>query len=407
LASLSPHCMAAALRLARWRTRAFGPVASILAAFAWAGCGGGGSGGSGPTAAGSPSPSASGTPTTVASCPSQNPAIALYSDVRRSGFAQNPDPSTLGILGECVIRTLWFNTATRWTPEDRPIAEQVLEAGRNPGLGVRSLHAQGITGRGVNVAIIDQNMQLDHPELAGKVVLYYDTGCGTPLDSGSMHGPAVTSLLVGETVGTAPGARVYYAAAPSWKQDAQYYANGLDWIVDENARMPAAARIRAVSVSAAPSGAGSPFLTNNAAWDQAVARAEAAGMLVLDCTSHHGFIAPGYYDPARREDVLYFRPGFPRDPGSSCGSGLYAPTSFRTQAEEYQRGEHGYQHTGQGGLSWAIPYVTGVLAMGWQLRPELSAATMRSILLATAHQDRNGCRVIDPPAFINGVRGAS
>jgi hypothetical protein len=165
--------------------------------------------------------------------------------------------------------------------------------------------------------------------------------------------------------------------------------------------------IRAVSVSAAPSGAGSPFVVNNAAWDLAVARAEAAGMLVLDCTAHRGFVAAGYYDPSRREDVLFFRPGFPKDPSGSCGSGLYAPTSFRTQAEEYQWGEHGYQHTGQGGLSWAIPYVTGVLAMGWQLRPELSAATMKSILLATAHRDRSGCRVIDPPAFIAGVRASA
>jgi hypothetical protein len=343
----------------------------------------------------------------VVSCPNQNPAIALYSDVRRTSFAQNPDPSTLGILGECVIRTLWFNTATRWTPEDQPIAAQILEAGRNPGLNVRALHAQGMTGSGVNVAIIDQNVQLDHPELAGKIVEYHDTGCQMPRDSGSMHGPAVASLLVGETVGTAPGARVYYAAAPSWKQDAQYYASALDWIVDESALLPLAAKIRAVSVSAAPSGAGSPFVVNNAAWDLAVARAEAAGMLVLDCTAHRGFVAAGYYDPSRREDVLFFRPGFPKDPSGSCGSGLYAPTSFRTQAEEYQWGEHGYQHTGQGGLSWAIPYVTGVLAMGWQLRPELSAATMKSILLATAHRDRSGCRVIDPPAFIAGVRASA
>jgi serine protease AprX len=399
--------MPASFTLTSGHVRGLGPVAAILAALVSASCGGGGSGGIGPVAAGSPSPSASAAPTTVASCPNQNPAIALFSDVRRFAFAQNPDPSMLGTLGECVIRTLWFNTATRWTPEDQPIAQQILEAGRNPGLNVRSLHAQGITGRGVNVAIIDQNLQLDHPELATKIVEYYDTGCQTPPDSGSMHGPAVASLLVGETVGTAPGARVYYAAAPSWKQDAQYYANALDWIVSESALLQAGAKIRAVSISAAPSGPGSPFLTNNAAWDAAVARAEAAGMLVLDCTSHHSFVSPGYYDPARRDDVLFFRPGFPREPSNSCGSGLHAPTSFRTQAEEYQRGEHGYQHTGQGGLSWAIPYVTGVLAMGWQLRPELSAATMRSILLATAYKDGNGCRVIDPPAFINGVRSAT
>jgi hypothetical protein len=40
----------------------------------------------------------------------------------------------------------------------------------NPGLGVRELHEEGITGKGVTVAIIDQNMILDHPEFQGNQI---------------------------------------------------------------------------------------------------------------------------------------------------------------------------------------------------------------------------------------------
>src|SRR5262249_33985137 len=148
---------------------------------------------------------------------------------------------------------------------------------KNPGLGVHKLHAQGITGKGVKVAIIDQPLFQDHPEFAKKIVAYHDVGCESET---SMHGPAVASLLVGSQCGTAPGARLYYVAAPSWTGDSAFQAKALDWIVGENAKLSAGDKIRVVSVSAAPSGKGSPFKKNQEMWDTAVVRAEQAGLLV-------------------------------------------------------------------------------------------------------------------------------
>lgn len=57
--------------------------------------------------------------------------------------------------------------------------------------------------KGVNVAIIDQNLLLNHPEFAGKIAAYYDTGCQTSEDEGSMHASAMISLLVANAIGTA------------------------------------------------------------------------------------------------------------------------------------------------------------------------------------------------------------
>ena len=65
----------------------------------------------------------------------------------------------------------------------------LLEAGRDPGLGVHSLQARGITGQGVKIAIIDQPLLTDHPEISDAIVDYYDAGGYT--DEGTMHGPAV------------------------------------------------------------------------------------------------------------------------------------------------------------------------------------------------------------------------
>ena len=200
------------------------------------------------------------------------PVITPFQDVRDEDLLRTEVTSGQPLeLDEALIATLWFNQATAWPEAARPIAQAVLERGKNPGLGVRGLHAQGLTGAGVNVAIIDQNMLTDHPEFTGKIAAYHDVGTAQPADQGSMHGPAVTSLLVGNAIGTAPGAQVYFAAAPSWKLDAQDYADALDWIIAENAKLEPGQKIRVVSVSAAPSGPGTNFTQNSAAWDAAVA----------------------------------------------------------------------------------------------------------------------------------------
>ena len=50
----------------------------------------------------------------------------------------------------------------------------------------------------VNVAIIDQPLALDHPEYKGKIASYkIFTPENYEMNVSSMHGPAVTSFLVG------------------------------------------------------------------------------------------------------------------------------------------------------------------------------------------------------------------
>jgi len=131
-------------------------------------------------------------------------AIHPYDDVRGA------DLRNLNLSADPTLPpTLTYNPLTQWpTPDKLPAGfdpAQVLEAGKNPGLGVRAVHARGITGAGINVAIVDQPMFTDHPEYDGKVVAYHDVGRG---NQASMHGPAVASLLVGTSCGTAPRARL-------------------------------------------------------------------------------------------------------------------------------------------------------------------------------------------------------
>jgi subtilisin family serine protease len=340
------------------------------------------------------------------------PKVATLGSVNEFDDVRSKDLSGLDLSQRAgLISRLTFNRETVWPERGKmppgPSPAEILDAARNPGLGVRDLHRQGITGKGVNVAIVDQPLLGDHPEYHGKIAAYHDVGCDGP--PSSMHGPAVASLLVGENCGTAPGARVYYVAAPSWTKDASYQAKALDWIVETNAALPDGQQIRVVSVSAAPSGPSSPFNKNNAMWDGARQRAEAAGIMVLDCTGDRGIIGACWLDAEHPDDVARCAPGYPShaQPRGDSPGRILAPASPRTVAQHYDyQGRSSYIYWGEGGLSWAIPYCAGVLAMGWQLRPDLSAEQMRDLLFGSAFAKDNGARIINPAEFIRLVGAA-
>jgi len=212
---------------------------------------------------------------------------------------------------------------------------------------------------------------------------------------------------VGTNCGTAPDARLYYAAAPSWKRDTAYEAKALDWIIEQNRNLPASKKIRVVSVSAAPSGAGAPRDRNQHMWDRACARAEAAGILVLDCTRHHGFIGPCWYALRVPESLARCTPGFPGRPAFQARRGtILVPSSPRTTAEQRDKDDFSYQYYGRGGLSWAIPYCAGVLALGWQVNPDLGPGQMRDLLFKSAYMKKSGARIIYPRKFIQLVKTA-
>ncbi len=317
-----------------------------------------------------------------------------------------------------ILDTLGFNQQTQWpTPELLPYGfdpRVLLQEGMNPGLGVRDLHAQGITGAGVHVGLIDQPLLLDHPEYAGKIVSYHALDCDS--HKSSMHGPAMTSLLVGERCGTAPGASLHVVAVPSWKADAGHYAQALDRFVAYNESAPKDEKIRLVSVSAQPSGEGSVY-ENQSLWDEAVQRAQAQGILVLDCTWHHGFVSPCWLDPHDRERVQACTPGFRNGTPEVDQGHIHVPSAPRTAAEAHEDGRFGYAYDGggrrspnamsKGGYSNTIPYAAGILALGWQIRPDLSPEQMKELLSASAYVHPSGAKIIHPQAFIDLVRNQS
>lgn len=300
------------------------------------------------------------TATPEESTPAVAPA-APYSDLRYLPWLDSCAKQTYqpGEYSLADLYTYTYNTGTVFAgAEDEAAA--LLEACKDPGLGVRGLQARGITGKGVNVAIIDQPLLTDHPELAGRIAAYCDTGCEG--QTTSMHGPAVASLLAGKTIGVAPDVSIYYAAWPSWLEDSRYAADALDWVLEQNDTLPEGEKIRVVSVSASPSF--SDTFQNVDLWNAAVARAEEAGVLVLTAEGagaarYRLMPYPAILDPADRDTPAACRTGFPTGDEfpELAKNALALPCTYRTVAEEYTAGQYSYTHCGQGGISWGIPTV--------------------------------------------------
>lgn len=178
-------------------------------------------------------------------------------------------------------------------------------------------------------------------------------------------------------------------------------------ILEINETLPEGEKIRAVSVSAAP---GDRDLFENAdLWRDALAEAEAAGLLVLTAQgaaagSARLTLSTSTFDLTRRDSPAACKTGLPNDSGMLASRKspfcLGLPCAYRTVAEEYVPGQCGYRYDAVGGLSWGIPYCVGVMALGWQVAPALTNEEMLQTLLDTAAPNADGLRIIDPVHFI-------
>ena len=296
-----------------------------------------------------------------------------------------------------------FDSHTQW-PDELPAAfgpARFLELGKNPGLGLRALHAKGITGRGVSIAIIDHRLLVDHAEYGDRLRLYEELHSLDP--RASMHGTAVASIAVGKTVGVAPGADLYYISdyfmtsnplpwagflsravlartkssdgkAPEpemgWNLvDFGWVAKGIERVLEVNRDLPVASKIRAISIEIGWE-AGQPGYEEVTA---AVERAKKEGVFVISSSlrSTHGMRFHGLgRDPLSDPEnpASYY-------PVTAWGPGLAEPTLLipmdaRTIAAPTGAGDYAFYR--QGGWSWVAPYLAGLYALACQVKPDVT-----------------------------------
>lgn len=320
-----------------------------------------------------------------------------------------------------------FDDRTKW-PEAARLPEgydykRIMELGKNPGLGIRALHKQGITGRGVAIAILDQPMIVDHREYADRIRLYEEINIRPDMPP-EMHGPAVASIAVGKTVGVAPEADLYYIGQfngdfndTGFTWNFEYLARGVQRILEINEQLPAGKRIRVISMSIGwdPSQKGYKEIS------EAADKAKAAGMLVI-CSSVqqvHGFAFDGLGRSAlaNPDDFNAYEPGswwavafYKGDAFHGRPNQLLVPMDARTTASPTGASE--YVFYAQGGWSWSIPYIAGVYALTAQVEPKitperfwaLALKTGRTIKLRHNAKEMDFGPILDPAALVEAIR---
>jgi len=318
-----------------------------------------------------------------------------------------------------------FDTATRWPPAGRmPLGfnpAQILALGQNPGLGLRSLHARGITGAGVHIAYIDQTLLLDHQEYGDRLVRYRELG-SVALEP-EMHGAAVASLAVGRSVGAAPGASLTYYAAqyvlPEGGRTFIHVAAAIEEIIQRNEELPPAERVRVIgaSIGVGQSDQGVEDLR------AAMQRAKEAGVLVVltnTLPEDYGIEFQGMdRDPlADPDDFGSYRPGiylrrlYYEAPEQFTGH-IWLPMDARTRAGFIGPADYAFDR--QGGKSWAVPYLVGVYALALQVRPDLTpeaffeAAAGTGVFTTLTHEGREYRfgPILDPAGLIEALTRAS
>jgi len=323
--------------------------------------------------------------------------VDLHEDIRESTLRRNDkDLSKLDLRNVDLTKTT-FDTFTPWPPPDQmPIGfdpNALMEWGKYPGLGLRYLHKQGITGKGVHVAIIDQPLLTSHLEYKDQLASYLEIGISK--SKPALHG-AVASILAGKTCGVAPEVNLHYWAQPSWKQDYQYRCDALRQILNYNKGKPSYIQIRTVSVSKGFS----KNELNLEQWKALLAEAKQKGIYVSHCSRNMlGVGCPAYQDLDDPNNyqlwTKYPNPTY-NEPGS-----LFAPVDNLTTSSHLH--DEAYIFWSSGGISWAAPYIAGVVALGLQINPDLSESQIERLLYETGYPYQKG-KLINPIGFIEEIQ---
>lgn len=275
-----------------------------------------------------------------------------------------------------------------------------LEWGKNPGLGVRSLHEKGITGRGVNVAIIDQKLRLTHSEYKDSVKSYTEVD-DLSNEEVSMHGSGVCSFLCGKSCGVAPEALLNYYATKSGRSF-ESLAKALRQIIEVNNYCDPDDKVKVVSMSIGfPDDKDEPGLRN---FKKELDNALETGIFLFVINRKYlkkNIIAGGSKEekdkPESYEPAIFLK-GSVDD--IKKGS-IIVPADYRSRAN--YKDDQSYVYEEEGGMSWAIPYLAGVAALSLQKKPDLKFDEFMTLVDKTANKIYGRFKVINPQGIIKSL----
>ncbi len=300
--------------------------------------------------------------------------------------AQNDGPFTPHGIDTWTTHVIWPSA------DKMPIGfnpQKILESAKHP-TEMDTLHQRGITGNGINIAIIDSRLNLDHPEYADRIKFYYENeNLRDDKHVAAMHGSLVCGCSVGKTTGTAPDANLYYFASANTHQVSESII-ALQKVLEIQKSLPENDKIRILSCSWSPEVNATESETQKCM--QLFQELEKSGIKVIYCNSNTGDFVPcdtfsAVGDKRKKSD-----------------NRIGIPTNKKTTP--YFKGGYRYGHTN--GDSAAAPYLAGVFACALQdntifcTRPGWQDELM-DIMKRTAIDHAHGGKIINPTGIVDTV----
>ena len=326
--------------------------------------------------------------------------IKPYDDVR------GKDLSSLDLKDQSeLLFTLDFDTYTKWPDKDKMPSNfnpnLVMETGKNPGLNIRKLQKEGYTGRGVSIAYVDQPILEGHNEFSNLNLKYEIVADKGEKAYPSMHGPAVLSLLAGKDIGIVPNANVYFMGEGACPNDQKNEARGFQRIIEINKTLPEDKKIKIIGMSHRVADKNGYYLKNSDLLRKAEQDAEEQGIMVIDCDTFDDPILLATRADKNVDDYKSYT--IAKKYTSNNPNGKLCVPIARTYAAGYIADKNFYQFTQNGGQSWSVPYIVGVITMGLQVNPNLTKQQAMKYLYDSGY-DFQGGKIINPEGFIELVK---
>lgn len=265
--------------------------------------------------------------------------------------------------------------------------------------GLRQMHVPeiralwGLTGKGVRVGHLDTGVKADHPDLAGKVLLFRDFTAARqsqPYDPEG-HGTHTAATIVGGNasgrhIGVAPDAKLISARIFSAEgADPEEILAAMQWVVDPDGNPATDDGAHLVSNSW-----GSDDLENRVFWE-AVQRWVELGVFPCFAAGNNGpgtVGVPGGYPHAFAVGAV--GPDGQRWDGSSQGpthwdnQELVKPDIMAPGTEVLSAHAKGNGYQSLQGTSMACPHISGLIALMLEAKRDLKVDEIRKLLESTA-----------------------
>lgn len=310
-------------------------------------------------------------------------------------------------------KTIWPSDSSK-LPQRFEYKDKVVELGKNPGLDIHQLHARGIDGSGMRMAIIESTRLCSHEQYKNNLVHYEEFGFEeNKINFGDMHATTVASIATGKDIGVAPKAQLYFFATNSFFEGdkprqmpiADNVTAALERILEINETLPPNEKIQVVSMSWGQQAEDN--IQGHEKWWHALEKAKKSGLFVLTTSSNrenglkfYGTACDMLQDPDSPNGRLPPR-WWKNNAIQKSPKNIMPPMDHRTVAGPVS--DNSYTHYGNKttGMSWATPWLAGMFVLARQVDPTVTPEHFWEVALKTGILSKEvGGSIIQPVKLI-------